>query len=342
MAWATPQFSRADVDAAGEVLIAQHPPAHELDHALQVINNWRTSHAYTLNTFQATLRYKAKQVYEQPLVAQRVKRLSSIHQKLQRFSWLKLSDMQDIGGCRAIVPRKWLVDKLVSLYKKSGLKHKLDDEDDYIRKPKRSGYRGFHLIYRYNSDKIATYNGLKIEMQFRSSLQHAWACAVETVGTFTQQALKSSQGEKNWLRFFALMGTAMAMRERTEPVPDTPTKKRDLSEELRDYAQRLDVENCLNGYGAALQILEEPGTKGMHYFLVELDAKANQTRIKGYRRGELETASTQYLEAERKLSDEASNAVLVSVDSMAALRRAYPSYFLDTRVFVREIRQALK
>jgi len=80
----------------------------------------------------------------------------------------------------------------------------------------------------------------------------------------------------------------------------------------------------------------------MHYFLVELDAKANQTRIKGYRRGELETASTQYLEAERKLSDEASNAVLVSVDSMAALRRAYPSYFLDTRVFVREIRQALK
>lgn len=178
-------------------------------------------------------------------------------------------------------------------------------------------------------------------MQFRSSLQHAWACAVETVGTFTQQALKSSQGEKNWLRFFALMGTAMALREKSQPVPDTPTTGRDLSSELRDYARKLDVENCLNGYGKALQILEEPSIKGVRYFLVELDAKAKQTRIKGYRQGELEMASKGYLEAEKKISDEGSNAVLVSVDSIAALRRAYPSYFLDTGMFIRAVKQAL-
>ena len=341
MAWTAPEFSRAQVDAAGAVLLDADPLSPEFDGALDVINNWRSSHAYPLNTFQATLRYKAKQVSAERLVAQRIKRLSSIFHKLKRFSWLRLSEMQDVGGCRAIVSSTRQVERLVTLYKQSDLKHKLDDEDDYIARPKKSGYRGFHLIYRYNSDKIETYNGLKIEMQLRSSPQHAWACAVETVGTFTRQALKASQGEENWLRFFKLMGTAMALRERRPPVPDTPRKKGDLSGELREYARRLDVENCLHGYGAALHTTESPRLKGMHSFLVELDAEAKQTRVSGYRREDLEEASNKYLEAERKISGNTSNAVLVSVDSMSALHKAYPSYFLDTELFIHAVRQVL-
>jgi ppGpp synthetase/RelA/SpoT-type nucleotidyltranferase len=75
--------------------------------------------------------------------------------------------------------------------------------DDYILSPKNSGYRSVHLLYKYNSDKKAPsiYNGLFIEVKIRSRLQHAWATAVETVVTFLQQALKSSQGEEEWLRF---------------------------------------------------------------------------------------------------------------------------------------------
>jgi hypothetical protein len=69
--------------------------------------------------------------------------------------------------------------------------------------PQKSGYRGIHLVYRYNGRKTE-YNGLKIEIQIRTVIQHAWATAVETVGMFTQQALKSSQGEQDWLRYFAL------------------------------------------------------------------------------------------------------------------------------------------
>jgi hypothetical protein len=41
------------------------------------------------------------------------------------------------------------------------------------------------------------------------------------------------------------------------------------------------------------------------------------------------------LEVEKKLKEVPnSDAVLVSVDSMETLRRAYPNYFLDTGVFV--------
>ncbi len=342
MAWATPKYSRGDVDRAGAVLISPSPPLGELEAAFQVINNWRSSHSFPLNTFQVGLRRNARQIDPESLVAQRLKRLSSIHLKLRRFKWLTLSELQDIGGCRAVVRSVPRADALVQLYKEGDLKHKLDDEDDYIRKPKRSGYRGVHLIYRYHSNKNTTYNGLTIEMQFRSRLQHAWATAVETVGTFIQQALKSSQGERDWLRFFALMGTAIAIRERTAPVPDTPTGKKELVEELRTYARQLDVEKRLTAYGAALKAVEEPSAKGAHYFLLALDPDAQRVNIAGYRANELERASNDYLATERLMAERpGADAVLVSVESLASLYRAYPNYFLDTRVFLDAVRQAL-
>jgi len=40
-----------------------------------------------------------------------------------------------------------------------------------------------------------------IEIQIRSKLQHIWATAVETVGFFTGQAIKSNEGEKEWNDF---------------------------------------------------------------------------------------------------------------------------------------------
>lgn len=130
------------------------------------------------------------------LIAQRIKRLSSIAHKLVRYPTMTLSQMQDIGGCRAILGSVESVENVVNLYKNSDLKHQRVQIDDYIESPKKSGYRGVHLIYRYFSDRKGTYNTLKIEIQVRSQFQHAWAAAVETVGTFVQQALKSSMGEE--------------------------------------------------------------------------------------------------------------------------------------------------
>ncbi len=342
MAWATPEYSRDKVDAAGATLINRAATPIELEAALEIINNWRSSHSFPLNTLQVGLRDKTRQVDRRGLVAQRLKRLSSIELKLARFDWLRLSDMQDIAGCRAVVSSVRRVDELVRLYKKSDIKHKLDDEDDYIRKPKRSGYRSYHLIYRYFSDRKDTYNELKIEMQLRSPLQHAWATAVETVGTFIQQALKSSQGEREWLRFFALMGSAVALREKTPLVPDTPTRKRELVAELRQYTTHLDVAARLRAYGSALRTIGEQAAQNARYYLLVLDPGADRVTITGYKGAELEKASAEYLVAEREIvARPGAQAVLVSVESLAALRRAYPNYFLDTRVFLEAVREAV-
>jgi ppGpp synthetase/RelA/SpoT-type nucleotidyltranferase len=139
---------------------------------------------------------QAKRVDSEVLIAQRIKRLSSIEAKLERFPTMTLSQMQDIGGCRAIVSSVSDVQRLSKNIQQSRTQHRFNNCDDYIAVPQGTGYRGIYLIYRFFSDKdLRPCNNLKIEMQLRAILQHAWATAVETVGTLTRQALKSSQGE---------------------------------------------------------------------------------------------------------------------------------------------------
>jgi hypothetical protein len=313
MEWAKPEFPKNQVDRAGKILITESLDDARLEAALQIINNWRASHYYPLNTFKVTLRRKSQEVDRDRLVAQRIKRLSSIDLKLRRFSSMQLSQMQDIGGCRAIVGSLQQVEGLVKKYETSDLKHALNDKDDYVANPRTSGYRSVHLIYKYLSDKQAPsiYNGLSIEVQLRSRLQHAWATAVETVGTFLQQALKSSQGEERWLRFFALMGSALAV---------------------------------LRMYGRALNVSREGAQKrNHHFFLLRLEPAEERMTITGFPRKALEEASKLYLETERQISGSpGSEAVLVSVDSLAALERAYPNYFLDSDVFLQELQEAIK
>ena len=173
-----------------------------------------------------------------PLVAQRTKRLNSIGLKLDREPRMKLSQMQDIGGCRAVVKSVVAVRRLHDFYRdESEMKHKFSKCDDYIKQPRLSGYRGIDLVHRFHSDKKAgePWNGLKIEMQLRSQYQHAWATAVETVGTFLGEALKSASGPDEWLRFFALMGSVISLRGRPGFLA-TPARGQHAACGARGYA----------------------------------------------------------------------------------------------------------
>jgi len=344
MAWVQPKYRRDEVNQAGRALArAASLDQDPSDESLEIISNWRSCHSWPLNTFKLWLLDKAQHVDSHNLVAQRLKRLSSIAAKLRRFPEMKLSQMQDIAGCRAILATIMDVDKLVERYKKSDLKHKLVHEDDYIRAPKTSGYRGYHLIYRYNSDKSTTYNDLKVEVQLRSGLQHAWATAVETVGAFTQQALKSSQGQQDWLRFFELMSAELAIREKTAEVPNTPSDRHHLRNELKEYEGKLDVINHLQLYAASLKLPETSGQmKGAKFFLLDLDPNTMRLHITGYNAQELERASRDYLNVEKRALAGGRDAVLVSVDSFRALRKAYPNYYLDTHKFIQAVKEGMR
>ena len=348
MAWTQLQYSRREVNEAGVRLLCAIrglPHANELEHIFDVVDNFRAAHAFPLNTTQNFLRSHANSIDRRSIVAQRLKRFSSIWNKLDRFEKMELWDMQDIGGCRAVVHSLNDVKRLVDAYKSSSIRHRLAHEDDYIQQPRDSGYRSRHLVYRYVSDRNEIYNGLKVEIQIRTPLQHAWATTVETVDAFTKQALKSSRGRSDWERFFQLMGTEMAFDEDTPPVPGTPTDRRVLRQELKACADELKVVTILAGFTTALRVTKYASAKDKDaaYFLLSLDNVAEHLSLTGYNRRELRQASKAYAKKEKQIRDKkGTDAVLVSVDSIRNLRSAYPNYFADTRMFVQKLEEALK
>lgn len=346
-----PPKDKKAVDAAG-VTIARlwdapsYGPeeAAEFDRSWELMNRWRAAHNFPLNTFQTTLREKAKRVHANAIVAQRIKRTVSIVDKLQRYPSISLSKMQDIGGCRAIVGGVDNVFKLRDLYLKSQLRHRLIREKNYIVNPKDSGYRGIHLVYCYISDRSKVYNGLQVEMQLRSGLQHAWATAVETAGTFIAHSLKSSKGPDEWLEFFALVSSAFAIMERQPTVPYTPTTKSELRAQISERAERLQVDANLRNFTAATNFAVSPAKKGSHYFLLELRPDRKVVMVTDFPINKLPEANAAYAKMEQRIAGEkvpGVQAVLVSVDRIESLKKAYPNFYLDTTAFLEYLKQVL-
>jgi hypothetical protein len=337
VSWPTPLFTKSQINKAGEILIVGDEDFDKMLWAFDVLNNWRSCHGYPINTFQATLRQKLKAIDSNAIVAQRLKRMPSIVGKLWREKGMKLSRMQDIGGLRAVVSSLKDVYALEKEYRSSRFQHELINNQckDYIASPKSSGYRSIHLIYRYKNARAPEYDGLLLELQLRTKLQHAWATAVETMGTFLNHPLKSSEGPSEWLKFFSLAGSAFAHLEKTTPVAgyETLTKEETFALVV-ERVHKLDVINKLHAFTvAAERVITDK--KGGSYHLILLDTINKNVTISSFSQSNLEQASKEYSEAERRISaGELLQAVLVSAGSIDNLRKAYPNYFLDTHEFV--------
>jgi hypothetical protein len=231
--WTQREHGKGEIDRAGQLLVPwwedpNVPGSPEVSAAYGVVQNWRTSHALPLNVFQAALRKRAAKVDSGVIVAQRLKRFISVMNKLVREPRMKLSQMQDLGGCRAILSSVKEVERLYEIYKGSETLFGSSTQPkcyDYIRHPKPDGYRGIHIVGRYTAhiDSREPWNGHRIEIQARSRLQHAFATAVETVTTFTREPLKFGAGPVPWRRFFSLWvrrwPSARAQHSLKEPQP---------------------------------------------------------------------------------------------------------------------------
>jgi putative GTP pyrophosphokinase len=255
---------------------------------------------------------------------------------------MQLSRMQDIGGLRAIVGTPKKLNELYEAYKRSNFSHDLVSEYDYVQSPKSSGYRSIHLVYRYKKRFGSPYDGYHIELQLRTKLQHAWATAVETSGTFLEHSLKSSEGPDEWLRFFALTGSAFSYLEGTQLVPEYQylTKKETFEKTLAE-AKRLDIRKLLLGYSLAVSSIPQGSNKSA-YYLIELNLipEEKSVKITPFKLDNLEEANIAYSKAEeRTRNGEPLQVVLVSAGSLDSLRRAYPNYFLDTHDFLNQLKR---
>ena len=343
-----PEYSRTQVGAAGSTLIDPSSSLNDLRHAREIVNNWRAAHSLPLDRVRMELEERVTSLGEEALVAQRLKRLSSIDAKLRRFCSMNLARMQDVGGCRAVLPSVDDVRRVARGYADRPSRHRVAHMDDYLTSPRASGYRGIHLVSRFQprDEGEAVYAGMRIEIQLRSRLQHAWAAAVETVGTFSGQALKSSEGDEGWLRFFALMGSEIAFSEGCHLVPDTADSRDLLRRDLAAATAALDAVARLERYRQALKVLEGHVRNGRpEYFHIVTESWPDGTarvRWNEYASDEREEAIRAFEEVEAAIEHfPGAETVLVRVASVDALRSAYPSYFADTRAFVAELERAI-
>ena len=344
-----PQYSPEEVDRAGRTLVlagyADPDATSEVSeaerlHAVDVVNQWRASHARPLDTFRKNLRRRAGR---SGVVAQRLKRLPSIVSKLERLPRIRLSEMQDIGGCRVVLPTADDAFIFGADFASSRIRHKLVRYHNYISKPRRTGYRSLHLIYEYDSDRATDWKGLQVEIQLRSQLQHQWATAVETVGAFVGNNLKSDLGHPTWLRFFALMSSMTALREGMPLIPDTPVAEQDIIEEIKWCNEELRISDRLSTFQRVTAQFEELRDMRDRIAVLELNLDTESVRGIDYRTSELEDATESYrVMEERSRGNPRVDVVLIYTDSLNALRRAYPNYFMDIGEFRRMVSEVIE
>ncbi len=352
MPWEKLVYKRSEINWAGRTLRETAVSESDRDTALEILDNWRAVHSYPMHVFYIRLKNVSKRLDDNSLVAQRLKRVPAIIAKLGRsyhgnVPSMELYQMQDIGGCRAILSNVDFARKLCEEYYLRGdLKHARTGFKDYISNPKADGYRSIHLIYRYNSDKQRKkeYNGLLVEVQIRSRLQHLWATAVETVGFFTREAIKSNEGSPEWQEFFRLVSSAFAKIEKCPIVPQTPENEEELYTQIKQKERELGVVSKMQGWASALRVFSEQTKKRgkVRFFLLELDIKGEKLTVHSYTNDEEQKALDEYAALEKRYSgNKEYDVVLASVDAAHDLEKAYPNYYADTDQFIRYLNNIL-
>lgn len=328
--WAVPEYSKRQINNAGKTIANSNASTEERKEALKILNNWRAAHAFPLQIICDYLRKHNQNAN----VVQRLKRLESITGKIERFPDMQLYKMQDLGGCRVIVESVSEVYEAIEQYKNSRIRHKLKREYNYIQHPKDSGYRCYHMVYQYHSDKNETYNkNILIEIQFRTKLQHIWATAVEMMAISTKSNLKASQGNEDILRFFTLVSSLFAIEEHTPVCPSTSNDENELLKEINNLNQKHHIIDTLDALSATIQFRNKPTSNKIEYYVLDLHYIEKCVDIYGYSKDNIEQATFVYNKLESNATND-ENIVLVSADSMDSLKLAYPNYFADIRKFI--------
>ena len=333
------KYSRNKINISGKAILAGPETGFPYTDANLVVDDWRRLHMVPLEALVAEVtRILADAGVTTAFSSHRLKRMTSIVAKLRHNPGMGLGGLQDIGGARFVfddIPSLLKAQKIIADTQLPGFE--LDRAPyDYVAQPKESGYRSIHFAYKYVSDD-ADYDGLRVELQLRTRLQHDWAMAVETAELISKSSLKASLGDRNWLEFFKLCSAVFA---RKESMP--------VAEAFKDYTEKdycvqyalLDRQNKfldqLKALVSAVKITEEQTLReGYAVILIQFEEK--RVQLRHFATEKLEEATKYYSEVEKSVDDDNAAVVLVSVSDMQELQEAYPSYFLNAGEFIQSL-----
>lgn len=327
-------FTRTAVRKAGERMAAQNGTIRDEE----VIRNWRNSHAFLLTTFRNTLRrYIATEPKYNVVFAQRLKRLNTILDKLESGRAKDLSTMHDLAGCRLIFDTVGDLNDFRARFHQSRAKHKRvhPDKYDYISSPKETGYRGIHDVFSYqvNDDSAGSiYNGLRIEIQYRTKAQHAWATAVEISDLLDGHRIKFEVGiNVQRERLFVLASEYIARKKENLYGCCPHLSDGELVEEMKVLEAELHI-------FANLSAARKSAAKIPLRENIVLHFSGDNLRVFGWKESRAALAYRDHIE---KLHPE-DDVVYVSGGNPAAISNAFRNYFKDAADFVDMVSPALE
>lgn len=334
MNWISSVYSKTQVKNAGKLIGSGAGSKAELDEAREKVSNFRSSHAYPLYSVTNHVRNHAIAVSDKAIIARRLKRLPTIVDKLSRHPHMNVTTMHDLGGCRVVLPTfSNLTELAARLQGPSRAKNQIVRVYDYIEDPgpQNTGYRGIHLVYEYHASK-KEFAGARVEVQIRTSLQHAWATAIETLDLFGGTRLKYGEGENTLKRYFLIVSSLMALDEGSLQPAGATGGVDELRGELRALEASLGVLTRLRSYVA---IVESFGKEKRNTFVLELHRKESKLYLHTFKKSSMADLKLEEIESR---GDENIDAVLVASQKVSTLQSAYPNYFADSTAFVKFVK----
>lgn len=206
-------FSKTQIDRLGDRL--REGAIQDAD--LKLLDAYRRSFVPAYEEVIAAI----KECSPYPPTGRPAKSTTSIVEKLKRES-IRLTQMQDIAGCRVVVQRIGTQNSVVKR-----LKGKLDAVVVDRRKQSSHGYRAVHVVARAQRQPI--------EIQVRTMLQHLWAEFSEKLSDVVDPAIKYGGGPKELRDILDRFSVSVAKLESLELQRGTPDQRR----QLRNLKQQL-------------------------------------------------------------------------------------------------------
>ena len=344
-----PEYTRTQVKNAGNRIRANSLT----DHDEKIIENWRSSHNHILNTWFVTLVHRIERVDFPIFLGQRLKRKNTIYDKLRRpkTQSMSLERMYDIAGCRMVFEN---MDDLYnfrdSMLTETRFGHKRikKHHKDYVEKAKDSGYRGIHDIYSYKGDprrnrirsaisRKEPWDGLFIEIQYRTKYQHAWATAVEVADIIKKSRTKfSDDADAEQNQFFKYASEIISRVYEGYRSCHSSLSDEELVNGFNEIEQRINLLQILKSVKVIKTNISDKDKKAI---IIHLHIKdfVPDIEIRSFK--STNEASKKLLELEKKFP--ADDIVLVKSDKISSIRNIFRNYFTDAEDFVKYIEDGL-
>lgn len=176
-------------------------------------------------------------------------------------------------------------------------------------------------------------NGMYVEIQLRTQLQHLWATSVETIDIFRGTTLKEIEDATCWHDFFCQVSSVFAITEKSPVVPVyTNLGISELCDVLQNNITKNFLMHKIASFALTDTISNNPKLKKAYYMVITLDSNKKKATMNIFKESDYHLAFERYKHLEQK-NTPGEQSVLIALNQIKKVRDAYPNYFMNLKNF---------